>query len=83
MPVVQDHPEAAAAVRRFHGVLKSQHDTLKAHLENMNDGEVHPHETIRPVTSRPRSANTNSGRKYASYPAWFGAAEGNWRQILE
>lgn len=30
---VADHPKANAAVRRFHSMVKSQRDTMKAHLE--------------------------------------------------
>ncbi len=30
-----DHPKAAAATRRFHTMVKSQRDAMKAHLESM------------------------------------------------
>jgi ferritin-like metal-binding protein YciE len=32
---VKDHPKAQAAVRRFHGTVRTQRDTVKAHLESI------------------------------------------------
>ena len=32
---VKDHPKANAAVRRFHTMVKTQRDTMKAHLEEL------------------------------------------------
>jgi ferritin-like metal-binding protein YciE len=32
---VKDHQKAAAAVRRFHGMVRSQRDHMKAHLESI------------------------------------------------
>jgi ferritin-like metal-binding protein YciE len=32
---VADHPKANAAVRRFHSMVKSQRDTMKAHLDTL------------------------------------------------
>jgi ferritin-like metal-binding protein YciE len=32
---VRDHPKAYAAVRRFHGTIRTQRDAMKAHLEEL------------------------------------------------
>ena len=37
-----EHPEAAAAIRRFHDMVKMQRDALKAHLETLGGSESHP-----------------------------------------
>lgn len=39
---VTDHPQAAAAVRRFHSLAKGQRDTLKSHLQTLGGSESHP-----------------------------------------
>ena len=35
---VKDHPKAYAAVRRFHGNVRTQRDALKAHLDQLGGG---------------------------------------------
>jgi hypothetical protein len=35
---VRDHPKAYAAVRRFHSTVKTQRDTMKAHLDELGGG---------------------------------------------
>src|SRR4051812_43101533 len=35
---VKDHPKAYAAVRRFHGNVRSQRDAMKAHLDQLGGG---------------------------------------------
>jgi ferritin-like metal-binding protein YciE len=35
---VRDHPKAYAAVRRFHTMVKSQRDAMKAHLDELGGG---------------------------------------------
>jgi ferritin-like metal-binding protein YciE len=39
---VKDHPLAAAAVERFHTMVKSHRDALKSHLESIGGSESHP-----------------------------------------
>jgi ferritin-like metal-binding protein YciE len=35
---VKDHPKAHAAVRRFHGTVRTQRDAMKAHLDSLGSG---------------------------------------------
>ncbi|MFN8634815.1 MAG: DUF892 family protein [Chloroflexota bacterium] len=35
---VRDHPKAYAAVRRFHGTIRTQRDAMKAHLDELGGG---------------------------------------------
>jgi ferritin-like metal-binding protein YciE len=35
---VKDHPKAQAAVRRFHGTVRTQRDAMKAHLDALDSG---------------------------------------------
>jgi ferritin-like metal-binding protein YciE len=35
---VKDHPKAEAAVRRFHGTVRTQRDAMKAHLDALDSG---------------------------------------------
>lgn len=37
-----EHPEAAAAIKRFHDMVKMQRDALKAHLETLGGSESRP-----------------------------------------
>ena len=37
-----DHPAAAAAILRFHDMVKLQRDALKAHLDTLGGSESHP-----------------------------------------
>ncbi len=37
-----EYQPAAAAIQRFHGVVKGQRDALKAHLESLGGSESHP-----------------------------------------
>jgi ferritin-like metal-binding protein YciE len=39
---VKDHPEASAAVHRFHTMVRSQRDTARAHLQTIGGSESHP-----------------------------------------
>jgi hypothetical protein len=43
---VRSQSEVSAAVQRFHGVAKSQHDVLKSYLETMNKNKGNLRETI-------------------------------------
>ena len=43
--LVKDHPKASAAVRQFHNTVKTQRDTLKAHLKSMGGEEGAPLKT--------------------------------------
>ena len=36
---VKDHPKASMAVRRFHGTVRTQRDTMKAHLDELGGGK--------------------------------------------
>ena len=38
----QDHPQTAAAVRRFHDMVKRHRDALKEHLQSMGGEEGSP-----------------------------------------
>ena len=35
---VKDHPKAHAAIRRFHGTVRTQRDAIKAHLDGLGSG---------------------------------------------
>src|SRR5213593_3247583 len=37
-----EHAEAAAAIQRFHLMVRAQRDALKAHLESIGGSESHP-----------------------------------------
>lgn len=37
-----DHPKAAAAIQRFHTMVKSHREGLKAHLQSIGGSESHP-----------------------------------------
>jgi len=39
---VKDHPQAVAAVQRFHTMVKSHRDSLKSHLDSIGGSESHP-----------------------------------------
>jgi ferritin-like metal-binding protein YciE len=38
LETVRDHPKAYAAVRRFHGTIRTQRDAMKAHLDELGGG---------------------------------------------
>ena len=37
-----EHPEAAAAIKRFHDMVRTQRDALKTHLDALGGSESHP-----------------------------------------